>query len=118
MFRGSGSLQERRAEVEWQSCPKLHGTTRQPLKSALLLWRFWTEGPGRFVRNEKETMNRDFLPDQKDEGEVIASWGRAKLIKYLDGKLELKGGSKEDRGEAREWMSLFWHEGVVTVRES
>ena len=29
------------------------------------------------------------------------------------GKVELKGGSKEDRIEAREWMSLFWHEAVV-----
>jgi hypothetical protein len=38
--------------------------------------------------------------------EVIASWGQAQLIKYLDGKLELKGGSKEDRIEAREWISM------------
>jgi hypothetical protein len=35
------------------------------------------------------------------------------LIKRLDGKLELKGGSKEDHAEAREWLSLFWHEAVV-----
>jgi hypothetical protein len=41
------------------------------------------------------------------------SWGEAKLIKHLDGKLELKGGSKEDHAEAREWISLFWHEAVV-----
>lgn len=49
----------------------------------------------------------------KDEGEVIASWGGAKLIKRLDGKLELKGGSKEEHGEAKEWLSLFWHEALV-----
>ena len=49
----------------------------------------------------------------KDEGEVIASWGEAKLIKRLDGKLELKGGSKEEHGEAKEWLSLFWHEALV-----
>lgn len=52
----------------------------------------------------------------KDEGEVIASWGEAKLVKHLDGKLELKGGSKEEHGEAKEWLSLFWHEALV--RES
>jgi hypothetical protein len=52
----------------------------------------------------------------KDEGEVIASWGEAKLIQRLDGKLELKGGSKEEHGEAKEWLSLFWHEALV--RES
>ena len=52
----------------------------------------------------------------KDDGEVIASWGEAKLIKRMDGKLELKGGSKEEHGEAKEWLSLFWHEALV--RES
>jgi hypothetical protein len=65
------------------------------------------------LRNEEDTMNRNFLQNFKDEGEVVASWGGAKLIKHLDGKLELKGGSKEERGEAREWMSMFWHEAVV-----
>ena len=35
------------------------------------------------------------------------------MIKYLDGKLELKGGSKEDRIEAREWISMFLNDAVV-----
>lgn len=54
-----------------------------------------------------------FFPPYKDEGEIVASWGQAKLVRYLDGKLELKGGSRAERGEAREWISLFWHEAVV-----
>jgi len=58
-------------------------------------------------------MNRDFFPFFKDEGEVVAVWGGAKLIKHLDGKVELKGGSEEERGEAREWLSMSWHEAVV-----
>jgi hypothetical protein len=45
--------------------------------------------------------------------EVIASWGGAKLVKYLDGRVELKGGSKEDQMEAKEWISMFMHEVVV-----
>jgi hypothetical protein len=49
----------------------------------------------------------------KDEGTVIASFGEASLIKFLDGKYELKGGSKEDRIGAHEWISLFCHEVVV-----
>ena len=57
--------------------------------------------------------NRLFYPLFKDEGEVIASWGQARLIKYLDGKVELKGGSKEDRIEAREWISMFLNDSVV-----
>jgi hypothetical protein len=56
---------------------------------------------------------RNLFPDFKDEVEVIAVWGGAKLVKYLDGKLELRGGSKEDHADAREWISMFWHEAVV-----
>jgi hypothetical protein len=49
----------------------------------------------------------------KDEGEVTASWGEARLIKYLDGKLVLKGGSKVDQIAAREWISMFLSDVVV-----
>ena len=58
-------------------------------------------------------MKMKFFPLFKDEGEVVAGWGEAELIKYLDGKVVLKGGSKEDRLAAHEWISLFWHEAVV-----
>ena len=58
-------------------------------------------------------MKMRFFPPFKDEGEVVAAWGQAQLIKYLDGKVELRGGSDQDRAEAREWISLFWHEAVV-----
>ena len=59
-------------------------------------------------------MKIKFFPPFIDEGEVVAAWGQAQLIKYLDGKVELKSGSKEDRLAAHEWISLFWHEAVVT----
>ena len=58
-------------------------------------------------------MKMKFFPLFKDEGEVVAGWGEAELIKYLDGKVVLKGGTKEDRLAAHEWISLFWHEAVV-----
>jgi hypothetical protein len=54
-----------------------------------------------------------FFPPFEDRGEVVAAWGEAQLIRFLDGKCELRGGSKEDRAEAKEWMSLFWHTAVV-----
>ena len=50
----------------------------------------------------------EYYPPFKDEGEVVASWGEAKLIKYLSGKSELKGGSEQDQAEAREWIARFW----------
>jgi len=49
----------------------------------------------------------------KDEGEFIAGFGHAKLIKTFDCKYELRGGSHEDRLAAREWISLFFHEAVI-----
>jgi hypothetical protein len=58
-------------------------------------------------------MKLKFFPLFKDEGEVVASWGEAQLIRYLNGRTELRGGSKEDQAEVREWISLFWHEAVV-----
>ncbi len=58
---------------------------------------------------------RDYFAPFQDRGEVIASFGQARLVKYLDGKYELRDGSKEDRLAAREWISLFCH--YVVVRE-
>ena len=55
----------------------------------------------------------EYYPPFKDEGEVMASWGEARLIEYLDGKLVLKGGSKEDRQAAHEWISMFLNDAVV-----
>ena len=58
-------------------------------------------------------MKMKFFPPFRDEAEVVAAWGRAELIRYLDGKTELRGGSPQDRAEAKEWMSMFWREVVV-----
>ena len=57
--------------------------------------------------------NSEYYPPFKDEGEVMASWGEARLIEYLDGKLVLRGGSKEDRQAAHEWISMFLNNAVV-----
>ncbi len=57
----------------------------------------------------------EYYPPFKDEGEVVAAWGEAQLMRYLNGKTELRGGSEQDRAQAREWMSLFWHEAAVGV---
>jgi hypothetical protein len=49
----------------------------------------------------------------RDEGELIASFGDARLVKYLDGKIALVGGTRDERHAAREWCSLFLHEAAV-----
>jgi hypothetical protein len=58
---------------------------------------------------------RNYFPLFRDEGEVIAGFGRAKLVRYLNGKYELRGGSREDQMEAQEWISLFCHDVVVSL---
>jgi hypothetical protein len=44
--------------------------------------------------------------------ETLATFGTARLVKYLSGKIELVGGSPADRLAAKEWCSLFMHEAV------
>jgi len=51
-----------------------------------------------------------FLWVGRSEGETIATFGDARLVKKLSGKIELIGGSPEDHGAAREWCSLFLHD--------
>jgi hypothetical protein len=53
-----------------------------------------------FCQNGRMNFNRS--PD-----EVIATFGEARLVRYLDGKFELLGGKPEDRREAHEWCSSF-----------
>jgi hypothetical protein len=47
---------------------------------------------------------------------VIREFGNAQLIKTPDGKWELRGGSKSDHVEAKEWILMFLHEAVVSGR--
>ena len=52
---------------------------------------------------------------RRERGELIASWGEAELIRHLDGRYELRGGTPEDRQAAREWISMFLHQAAVSV---
>ncbi len=58
-------------------------------------------------------MRFTFLARPDCEGEVIARFGQAVLIRQRDGGWKLKGGSHDDRLSACEWISLFLHEAVV-----
>jgi CheY-like chemotaxis protein len=49
---------------------------------------------------------------KRDEGEMVASFGAANLIRYREGRWELHGGSPSDHAAAREWCSLFQHEAT------
>lgn len=43
---------------------------------------------------------------------LVARFGRAKLLSRADGRVELHGGTASDHTEAREWISLFMHDAV------
>lgn len=43
----------------------------------------------------------------------IASFGQAKLVTNATGRVRLLGGSPTDRAEAREWISLFFHDAIL-----
>jgi len=56
----------------------------------------------------------DTLCEFSDEAEVISFFGEAKLVRLADCKFELRGGTELERAEAREWISMFMHEAVVS----
>jgi len=58
-------------------------------------------------------MKFNFLDVRSRDGETLALFGDARLVKKLDGKIELLGGSRADRAEAAEWCSLFLHEATT-----
>ena len=58
-------------------------------------------------------MRREFYPPFRDEGEVVAMSGEAQLIRYLNGRIVLRGGSEQDRAEVKKWMSMFWPEALI-----
>lgn len=48
-----------------------------------------------------------------DDGEWLASFGEARLIKHRDGTCEIVGGTADDRGAARDWIALFLHHLIL-----
>ena len=48
---------------------------------------------------------------------TVMLFGQSKLIQTAEGKLELKGATKEEQTEAKEYVSLFMHEAVMTITE-
>ena len=49
------------------------------------------------------------------QNEVMAHFGEAKIVKSLDGKHKLVGGSEQDREDALNWLALFCPEIVLEI---
>ena len=50
---------------------------------------------------------------QRSTDKTLTTFGKARLIRKPTGRIELVGGSVEDRIAAKEWVSLFLHEAIV-----
>jgi hypothetical protein len=59
-------------------------------------------------------MNKDIAPVQNwNHAHLIACFGKAQLVARSTGEMELRGGTEENRTEAKEWISMFMHEAVL-----
>jgi len=47
------------------------------------------------------------------KNEAMAHFGEARIVKTLDDKYELVGGSEQDRNNAMDWVTLFCPEIVI-----
>ena len=57
------------------------------------------------------------MKNQKSAGQLkeitVARFGQASLVRTKEGCFTLRGGSKSDHIEARDWASMFLHEAVL-----
>ena len=47
------------------------------------------------------------LNSRMNEPEVMAMFGKARLVRQLNGRIELLGGTPEERDQARAWVAAF-----------
>jgi hypothetical protein len=62
-------------------------------------------------------MKRDWLGSADGvREEVMAGFGGAQIIKHLDGKLEIRGGTETEKAQAHAWMRQFLKPAAFTVQ--
>lgn len=49
--------------------------------------------------------------------DVIALFGRGRLVRISRLRLELRGGTREDELEAQSWVSMFMPESILAGRQ-
>ena len=70
------------------------------------------------LRQTPSMINRHQPPiELTGRTQTIMQLGQAKLIQTAEGKLELKGATKDEQTEAKEFVSLFMHEAVLSFGE-
>ena len=49
---------------------------------------------------------------------LIASFGGAQILKHLNGKLEIRGGTEDEKAQAHDWMRRFLTSWPLTIRRT
>jgi hypothetical protein len=62
-------------------------------------------------------INRHPATKPKAQPRVVASFGRANLVRINGANYELRGVSDDDLTAAKEWVSLFLHEACIVLCE-
>ena len=57
-------------------------------------------------RNRVRAMHNFLI--ERDEVEVLAGFGDARLVRTVDMKYEMRGGSAQDRSAAADWIRKFF----------
>jgi hypothetical protein len=52
--------------------------------------------------------------DRADKVRLVTTFGESQLVRHINGRYELLGGTAEDHAEAREWCSIFAQDVVFT----
>jgi hypothetical protein len=69
--------------------------------------------PLRHTSRMKHTLH--LVPDRV-RPELIAAFGDAQIVKHLNGKLEVLGGTDAEQSQAYGWMRQFLARGPLTLR--
>lgn len=51
------------------------------------------------------------------EHALIAQFGEARLVRYVNGTVQLRGGSETDRAQARAWIVRFLRDPALEGRD-
>lgn len=50
---------------------------------------------------------RNYWIELREQQQLIASFGGAEIVKNLDGSMEIRGGSQEEKDRAQAWIQRF-----------
>ena len=51
----------------------------------------------------------------KIQPRIVATFGRASLVRIAGASYELRGASEDDLTAAKEWVSMFMHEALLCI---